>query len=266
MRDGPGGSLGSLTRGPQFDAERPVPEEADSGNLAFSLRRYEFGAGRSQGRIVLDAGCGTGYGSALVAATASWVIGVDCDPRAVAYAARRYRRRNLAFVPAAVAALPFHDQSFDLVVSFEVVEHLPTPRHHHDFFAEVTRVLRRDGLFIVSTSNREVTVPHQTSVGIHVDAHLTEMDADTFQRELESGFRVESFTGMRYRGNKLYGLLRALDPLNLRLRLPPAMRESLAHTFFGVSRDVASSANVVISPDQLRQADHFLAVCRPRHQ
>ncbi len=258
------GNLEHLRRGPHFEFERLVPDAADPGNLSFSLRRYEFAQSYAVGRVVLDAGCGTGYGANLLAQVSSYLVAVDYDPKVILYAHQRYPSTNLAFATSTVTALPFNEATFDLVVNFEVIEHLVSLQAHELFLHEVRRVLKLGGLFIISTSNREVTVPHQNSVGIAVDAHLTEMDAVSFKTELEREFAVDFFGAMRYQGNMIYRFLRSLDTRNLRLRVPPLLREFLARTFFGVNRQVTSGSNVVIAPGQLRQADHFLAVCRKK--
>lgn len=254
----------NLRRGPNFQSERLDPETADPGNLSFSVRRYWFAESLVRGKQVLDAGCGTGYGANILAGTASHVVGVDYDSTVLSHAKRKYGSGGVRFVTSPVTALPFANHSFDVVVSFEVIEHLPDYQAHHLFFAEVQRVLTASGLFIISTSNREVTVPHQRSVGISVDAHLTEMDLNTFRKELKREFTVEYFGGMRYHGNVTYRFLRSLDVRNLRLLLPPRAREFLARSIFGVNRQISTGSNVIIAAGQLRQAAHFLAVCRKR--
>jgi len=256
------GERKSLNRGPHFEYERLDPEAADAGNVSFSLSRYRFARPYAVGKTILDAGCGTGYGSHLLAQAARCVVGVDYDAEVIRRAPGKYPSANLVWAASDVTALPFGAASFDLVVSFEVVEHLPNHDAHQRFFNEILRVLASDGIFIISTSNRDVTVPHQRSVGIVVDAHLTEMDTATFRQELNRTFAVDFFGGMRYQGNVGYRFLRGLDTHNLRLRVPPLVREFVARKFFGVNRTLRSADNVVIARNQLRQADHLLAVCR----
>ncbi|HET7780116.1 MAG TPA: class I SAM-dependent methyltransferase, partial [Rudaea sp.] len=86
--------------------------------------RYVFARAFTQGRRVLDAACGEGYGSALLARFADHVVGVDSDAASIRHATQRYARANLAYVRASVTDLPLADASVDLVVSFETVEHL----------------------------------------------------------------------------------------------------------------------------------------------
>ena len=126
---------------------RLFPEE----RREFHLDRYRFAKELCDGRKVLDGACGTGYGAALLAAVAARVVGIDCSPEPVEYASRTYRRPNLSFQKAFVELTPFPDCSFDVVVSFETVEHTLSPRSH---MMEVIRLLTPDrGLAILSIPN-----------------------------------------------------------------------------------------------------------------
>ncbi len=105
--------------------ERFVPGTADGELIEVEhLARYWWATQLAAGRAVLDAGCGVGYGSGLLAgAGASTVVGVDVAPKAVE-AAAAVAPANASFVTGDVHALPFDDDSFDLVVCFEVIEHV----------------------------------------------------------------------------------------------------------------------------------------------
>ena len=104
--------------------ERLVPDQ-QHGELVHAehLARYRLAAQLARGRRVLDAASGEGYGSAILAAAgATSVTGIDLDRDAVDHAGARY---GLNFEVADVAALPFPEASFDVVVSFETIEHVP---------------------------------------------------------------------------------------------------------------------------------------------
>jgi hypothetical protein len=114
--------------------------------------RYHFAASLSRDRRVLDVASGEGYGSALLALTAREVVGVDAAADAVAHAQIAYKdKRNLRFVSADCALLPFPDAAFDLVVSFETIEHITAQR---EFLAEIRRVLAPGGLLLLSSPNK----------------------------------------------------------------------------------------------------------------
>jgi hypothetical protein len=139
---------------------------------------------------------------------------------------------QLVFATFAVTEPSIRKGSLDVVVSFEVVERLPTLEAHKLFFRGVLRVVKSDGIFIGSTLSRKMTVPHEETVGVFVGDHLTEIDATPLRGELKREFTVDLFGGMRYQGNGAYRLLRAVDTHNLRLPVPPILGEFLARTLF----------------------------------
>jgi len=137
-------------------SERFVPER-DRGRLieVEHVLRYRWAAQAATGRSVLDAGCGTGYGSAILAdAGASEVIGIDIAADVVTGTAGTHEAVSMR--AGDVRALDFPDGRFDLVVCFEVIEHLDDPMAGLD---ELARVLAPDGLLLVSSPNRGVYPP-----------------------------------------------------------------------------------------------------------
>lgn len=115
-------------------------------------QRYEFFASLVMGKNVLDAACGVGYGSQILAlAGAKHVTGVDIAPDAIREAKANFYEANTSYQEADVTDLPFPDGSFEAVISFETIEHLQSPR---SFVQELNRVLKPGGLLIISTPNR----------------------------------------------------------------------------------------------------------------
>ncbi len=104
------------------------------------------------GKRVLDVACGEGYGSALLSRTAAKVSGVDISSEAIAHASDTYSTQpNLEFIEASCTNLPFADHSFEVVVSFETIEHIA---EHDAFLNEIKRVLMPDGLLVISSPNK----------------------------------------------------------------------------------------------------------------
>jgi SAM-dependent methyltransferase len=113
--------------------------------------RYALAMPLARGLRVLDAACGEGYGSALLGRLARDVTGVDVAPEVVAHASRRYGGPNVRFVAASCSALPLPDAAFDLIVSFETIEHLAAQR---EMLAELRRVLAPGGVLLLSSPNQ----------------------------------------------------------------------------------------------------------------
>jgi len=113
------------------------------------LAAYEHVRAAEPRGVVLDAGCGEGYGAHLLAARCCAVVAMDYDAATAAHVRRRYP--GLATVRGNLVALPLRDRSVDWVVSLQTVEHLWDV---DQFLSECLRVLRRDGTLVVSTPNR----------------------------------------------------------------------------------------------------------------
>lgn len=167
-----------------FTGERFVPNSRDVGPRLRAEHMLRYLASRElvRGRHVLDIACGEGYGSAILAETARDVVGLDISAEAVAHATAAYRHiGNLSFGTASATRLPYGEETFDAVVSFETIEHL-TAADQTRFIDEIRRVLRPSGLFIVSTPNR----PHYAKASDEPNPfHLHELDETEFLGLLE---------------------------------------------------------------------------------
>jgi len=145
---------------------------------AAHMTRYRWASDLVSGRRVLDAGCGVGYGTRLLAeAGASEAVGVDLSDDALDRA-RSGGGAGTRFVVGDLLDLPFEDEAFDVVVSFEAIEHVAEPEQ---VLAELARVLRPDGLLIVSTPNSAVS-------GQNNPHHLRELTPDELETALKGIF------------------------------------------------------------------------------
>ena len=182
----------------EFTGERVIPGQVNDDLWSEHVARYAFARRYADGERVLDAGCGTGYGSAELAQSAAEVTGVDISADAIEYARANYPIAGLRFVESSCIAVPFPAESFDLVVAFEVIEHLT---EYRTFIDESARVLTPDGLFIVSSPNKRYYAETRAATGPN-PFHEHEFEAEEFVHELERVFpavqlllqnRVESF-------------------------------------------------------------------------
>jgi len=115
------------------------------------LHRYAFASQLVKGKKVLDLASGEGYGSYLLSKEARDVIGIDIDRGALKHSHETYDADNLQFVQGTILDAPLKE-GFDIVICFEALEHIDDPEK---LISEVKRLLRKDGLFIVSTPNKK---------------------------------------------------------------------------------------------------------------
>jgi ubiquinone/menaquinone biosynthesis C-methylase UbiE len=154
--------------------------------------RYHFVAPLAEGRVVIDAACGEGYGSALLAKRAARVTGIDLSTQAIALARRRYGgAANLEFVEGRCESLPVGDASVDLFVSFETLEHQQSPRA---LVSEAARALRPEGLFVVSTPNKAL---YSDATGYRNPYHPSELYETEFVDLLRERFPALAMFGQR---------------------------------------------------------------------
>ncbi len=117
------------------------------------LHRYAIATDLVENKKVLDIACGEGYGSYLLASSAADVTGIDADLPTIESARRKYKKDHLRFLTGTATALPCKNNEFDIVVSYETLEHL---EDHKGMLGEIKRVLTPGGLLILSTPNKEI--------------------------------------------------------------------------------------------------------------
>jgi SAM-dependent methyltransferase len=189
---GPHGTSDAAAGDPlPLTGERTVPGLAEEN---YWFRRHEVVYARlldrCAGRDVLEAGCGEGYGADLIAGVARRVIGLDYDETTVAHVRARYPRVDMRH--GNLAALPLAPASVDVVVNFQVIEHL---WDQPQFVAECRRVLRPGGLLLMSTPNRITFSPgRDTPLN---PFHTRELNAAELRDLLTGeGFEVEAVHGV----------------------------------------------------------------------
>jgi 2-polyprenyl-3-methyl-5-hydroxy-6-metoxy-1,4-benzoquinol methylase len=166
--------------------ERIVPDQiaddpASQSILQIHLRRYETAARYAKDKRVLDIACGVGYGSKMLhLAGAASVVGVDLSEETLTYARKNHQSPGLQFVCANAEEFEW-PEPFDLIVSFETLEHLP---HPEQFIRQMSQLLTPEGYLILSVPLGETR---------HLDAyHLHAFSQeDVFSLLEKSGFRIE---------------------------------------------------------------------------
>ncbi len=157
---------------------------------------YEFAKKFTAQKIVLDLGCGEGYGANELARSAQFVIAADYDWDVVAHARSKYGTERRAFIVCDAQRLPFRDAVFGATISFEVIEHLANVRAYLD---EIKRV--NTGAAIISTPNRLLRLlPFQKPWNRF---HLREYDPRGFARALREIFARVDVRGVTARADIL---------------------------------------------------------------
>ena len=179
----------------KFTGERLVPEK-NKQDLIYGehIVRYLFAKQFIKDKVVLDIASGVGYGTRILAENVKRIIGVDISKEAIEYAKRNYACKNCEFLVGDAEKLNFEDKSFDVVVSFETIEHL---KNYKKFLEEIRRTLKDNGLFIVSTPNKEIYPPGNPF-------HIKEFSEKEFKTELQKLFK---FISLEYQNNFINNII-----------------------------------------------------------
>lgn len=242
---------------PERWPERIDPLHEAPGVVAHHLKKYEFALTCVSG-LVLDVACGVGYGTAYLSDAVDRIVGVEIDEGALEIARRRYLSDHVHFVRANAESLPFLAGSADAVVCFEGIEHFVDPEKH---VAEVARVLKPDGVYLVSTP-KPGAHPH----GEENPFHLHELERDQLESILRDRFGRVEMLGQRRLQTEAHRRAQRLDVLGLRrLRLLRPLSRAVSRRLGTAPVDEASLEDFAID-DRVDEATEFVAVCRhPRH-
>lgn len=176
----------------EWTGERFLPWIQESTIAYEHLHRYAYAATLVKNKRVLDLACGEGYGAKMLAAAAASVVGVDIDNSAVQHASQKYGSANLQFLSGSITAVPIPDEHvFDVIVCFEAIEHIDD---QDGLLKEVRRLLKSDGVFIVSTPNKAIY--HDESPEDN-PFHVKELYFDEFRALLARYFQNIQFLGQR---------------------------------------------------------------------
>jgi|GEM_PF-1559981 len=176
-----------------FTGERYVPWADDPAMNYEHLHRYRFVKEFVKGKKVLDLGCGEGYGCFMLSDDADSVTGIDIAGEAIRHASVKYQRGNLKFVQGSMADIPIEGEYlFDIVISFEALEHIA---EQDDLLREVKRLLKKDGIFIVSTPNKHEL--HAENPNYQNEFHVKELSLNEFNSLLAANFKNISLFGQK---------------------------------------------------------------------
>ncbi len=227
-------------------------ERYDAALLMSHLCAYRRTGEEASGQRVLEVGCGVGYGAYYLAHLAKQVVGIDLDQHNIRQARTVFRRPNLDFDVMDATQLTFPDASFDVVGSFQVIEHIP---EHllEEFLRQIARVLTPDGRFVVSTLNLDHNRKGKSDYR-KPDFHVKEFTAPELRELLEGIFPSVDLYGLYPSAG--YRAARRLKKWGLD-RIGPADANPIARFL----RDVTTDAHRLM-PRCDRSAIDLIAICR----
>lgn len=253
-----------------FTGERPGWGKDFEYDESRHLAAYVYARGLASGLDVLDAGCGEGFGTRRLAEVARSVTGIDYSPDAVEACQRTWQATNLSFRQFDLTAPSGFNELFDLVLNFQVVEHIEDP---FPFLAGLRERLRPGGTLVLTTPNRLRSFSENPY-------HVREYTAEELAALLRSVFGQVEVLGM-HGNDKVFAydsereravkrILR-LDPLGIRNILPSwlvnAAFAKLALLVRRSAKKAGPGVNIVpedfsVSADHTDGALDLVALCR----
>jgi O-antigen biosynthesis protein len=263
-------SLAPAGRRIEWTGERCVPWTDDLQVIYEHYHRYALAARFAGGARILDLACGEGFGSALLAAEAGEVVGVDIDPRTIEHATAHYPSDNLHFAVGSMIdpELLAGAEPFDVITCFEALEHV---EEQDTLIAVVRRLLAPGGLFLTSTP--DVTV-YSHEHGNDNPFHVRELTEPQFQALLGGSFGHVAIL----RQNVAVGSLitsKAASGIAQSVRRAPdggwQVAQELPHTYLlGIASDAAlpelPGLSALVDPDLTLVRDAHRAVAHERNR
>jgi 2-polyprenyl-3-methyl-5-hydroxy-6-metoxy-1,4-benzoquinol methylase len=137
----------------EMTGERMVTSVVNQFGTYEHLHRYALASEFVENKIVLDIACGEGYGTNLLSQKAKFINGVDISEESIKHAKEKYNTLNIDFQIGSASEIPCKTSHFDVVVSFETIEH---HTEHELMFQEIKRVLKKDGILIISSPEKDI--------------------------------------------------------------------------------------------------------------
>lgn len=231
---------------------RLIPEETNLKFYMEHLKPYEFIKKNAKGKSILEIGFGDGYGSAYLAKVASKVVSIDYEEAVVLTAKNKYIASNLSFIYMDATKLQFEDASFDIVCSFQVIEHIPEEKLLQ-YLSEINRVLKDDGEFYLSTLNLEHVMKSPLTYEKQ-PAHCKEFKLNELSDLLYKVFpHLEIYGLAPTLKHRFYLKLKRIGSFNfLPEKINPVKR------FY----NKVTTADFKITSNNLRKASDFVCICR----
>jgi ubiquinone/menaquinone biosynthesis C-methylase UbiE len=229
-----------------------LPEETPPKFFARHLSAYHFAIPYIKNKDVLEIGFGDGYGAYLLAGIAKEVKAVDILEKNVRLAEAKYNRGNLKFIQTPSSVLDFREESFDIVVSFQVIEHIPEDKIQ-EYLCQINRVLKKDGIAFISTLNLEKNKKPKRPYPKN-PFHIKEFTYEELDDEIKEVFKEYKISGLFYTKKLIF--YERLKKLGLFRYLPGKM--NIVDKFY----NNITVKDFIWRDDNLRQCIDFMVVCK----
>jgi 2-polyprenyl-3-methyl-5-hydroxy-6-metoxy-1,4-benzoquinol methylase len=250
--------------------ERVVPNASLLFSYLDHVARYEFVKKSATNKSVCDVGCGNGYGTYMLAKVAQKIIGVDIADEAISYARKNFVATNLNFRQMDCQNLQFDNLEFDMVVSFDVIEHIS---NYQSYLSGIHRILKKTGILAISTpNNRDNLHPPENPF------HKKEFSSSEFKQLLSKYFNVINLYGEMSDKNlreattifkKYYNPVNKYDFLKLRKILPRKVRQSILSLIMkkrGVDISNLTSNNIKFEPNFVECSSTLFCICKNKRE
>lgn len=240
---------------------------------------YEFAKNNiKKNSFVLDIGCGGGYGTHLLSKHAKNIVGLDIDKDTISKISNRYSSENCFFKLFDGTTIPYNDETFEVIVSFHVIEHIYDDLN---FISEIHRVLKKDGIFIISTPNKTLRVKNNGK--LFNEFHIREYYPIEFRKLLENKFSNIEQSGVfgdsevqriEIERLKMIKFITSLDIFNIERFIPTSTENTIIKSINSIFHrnkndhkandylDKYSTENYHLDENEANHSLDLLAICK----
>jgi SAM-dependent methyltransferase len=226
------------------------------------LARYAFIRDKLPPGRVLDLGCGVGYGCRFICENTTTLVALDISLGAVRTGRSLYHHPKIKYLAATGQNLPFTNESFDAVISFEVIEHI-SEEHQSVYLAEIFRVLTHNGVAFISTPNRQFTSGRANPYHLK-EFYLNELKdtlAKYFRRAGIFGQTCNSAAASVYRGKAARRTRKFKEFIGIQFILPHWAKRFLEYCLTGSTMATVKVEDYQFVEHPVDKCEVFLAVC-----